>query len=65
MFEAYLDKNPQDGEIRSRLDTLGRPAEHGAVDAAEFFNRQGEIQFGRGNIAHARPALRWLSRKTL
>ncbi|MDR3567279.1 MAG: tetratricopeptide repeat protein [Syntrophobacteraceae bacterium] len=54
MFEAYLDKNPQDGEIRSRLEALGRAPEQGPLsEAAEFFNRQGEMQFGRGNIAHA------------
>ena len=54
VFEAYLDRNPGDVEIRSRLDTLYTPSEQSpATDAAEFFNRQGEIQFGRGNIAHA------------
>ncbi len=55
VFEAYLDKNPQDADIRSRLDALSSRAEQdGQSDAAEFFNRQGEIQYGRGNVAHAK-----------
>lgn len=54
LFEAYLGKNPQDQDMRSRLDTLLRRAEESrSPGAAEFFNSQGEIQFGRGSIAHA------------
>ena len=52
VLEAYLDRNPQDEEIRFRLDTLSIGPE--SPDAAGFFNRHGEIQFGRGNTAHAR-----------
>lgn len=52
---AYLKKYPQDAEMRSRLDTLSQPSGQGGgtSGAAEFFNRHGEIQFGRGSIAHA------------
>ncbi len=55
VLQSYLDKNPQDKEIRSRLDSLAKPADqtHHSHDAAEFFNRQGEYQFERGNVAHA------------
>jgi tetratricopeptide (TPR) repeat protein len=54
VFEAYLERNPGDEEVRSRLDALGRPTEQGRLsEAAEFFNRQGEMRFGRGEIAHA------------
>ncbi|MGA3113550.1 MAG: tetratricopeptide repeat protein [Syntrophobacteraceae bacterium] len=55
VLQSYLDKNPQDKEIRSRLDSLAKPADqvHHSHDAAEFFNRQGEYQFERGNAAHA------------
>lgn len=54
VLEAYLGRNPYDEEIRSRLDALlKRSAQGGSPEVAEFFNRQGEIQFERGNIAHA------------
>ena len=55
VLQSYVDKNPQDKEIRSRLESLAGPADQGhhSHDAAEFFTRQGEIQFERGNVAHA------------
>ncbi|MDR3555359.1 MAG: tetratricopeptide repeat protein [Syntrophobacteraceae bacterium] len=54
VFQAYLERNPQDEEVRSRLDALSRPAEQErSPRAAEFFNRHGEIRYGRGNVAHA------------
>ncbi len=61
VLESYADKNPQDKEMRSRLESLGGPAGsagpagqgHHGHDAAEFFNRQGEIEFERKNVAHA------------
>ena len=54
MLQSYLDKNPEDKEFRSQLDSLAKPADKGHCDdAAEFFRRQGEIQFERGNIPHA------------
>jgi len=55
VLQLYADKNPQDKEIRSRLESLAGPADQGhhCDDAAEFFNRHGEIQFERKNVAHA------------
>jgi tetratricopeptide (TPR) repeat protein len=55
VLQSHLDKNPQDKEIRSRLESLAKPADQGhhCHDTAEFFSRQGEIQFERGNVAHA------------
>jgi len=54
VLQSYLNKNPQDNEIRSRLESVAIPADHAPSNgAAEFFLRQGEIQFERGNIAHA------------
>ncbi|MGC9193862.1 MAG: tetratricopeptide repeat protein [Syntrophobacteraceae bacterium] len=55
VLEAYLGRNPQDAEIRSRLDAVSTaPVEGQVPDTAEFLNRQGEIQYGRGNVAHAK-----------
>jgi tetratricopeptide (TPR) repeat protein len=55
VLAAYLGKNPQDAEIRSRLGEISTaPVEKQCSDAAEFLNRQGEIQYGRGNIGHAK-----------
>ncbi|MGO9314310.1 MAG: tetratricopeptide repeat protein [Syntrophobacteraceae bacterium] len=54
VLQSYLDKNPQDKEFRSQLDSLAKPADKGHCDdAAEFLRRQGEIEFERGNISHA------------
>ncbi len=54
VLQSYLDKNPQDKEISSRLDSLAKPADQGhSNDTAEFLKQQGEIQFERGNIPHA------------
>ncbi len=54
VVQSYLGKNPKDEEFRSQLDSLAKPAEKSNCDdAAEFFKRQGEIQFERGNISHA------------
>jgi protein O-GlcNAc transferase len=55
VLQSYVDKNPHDKEIRSRLEPLAGPADQGHLchDTAEFFSRQGEIQFDRGNVAHA------------
>ncbi len=55
VLQSYVDKNPQDKEISSRLESLAGPADqgHDSHDAAEFFTRQGEIQFQRGNVARA------------
>lgn len=54
VLETYLGRNPYDAEIRSRLELLLKRAEPGdAPGAAEFFNKQGEIQFERGHIGHA------------
>jgi tetratricopeptide (TPR) repeat protein len=54
VLQSYLDKNPLDAEIRSRLESLARPADQGhSHDAAEFLRRHGELEFERGNIAHA------------
>ncbi len=55
VLEAYLGRNPQDAEIRSRLDAIATaPVEKQSPDTGEFLNRQGEIQYGRGNVAHAK-----------
>ena len=60
MLNLYLGKNPHDNEIRSRLESIevaGNPdrpeVSINRGDTAEFFLKQGEIQFGRGNVAHA------------
>jgi tetratricopeptide (TPR) repeat protein len=55
VLQSYVDKNPQDKEIRSRLESLAGPADQGphSNETAEFFTRQGEIQFERGNVAYA------------
>lgn len=54
VLRSYLDKHPEDEEFRSRLESVVMPAEETiSSDAAEFFSRKGEIQFKRGNIAHA------------
>jgi protein O-GlcNAc transferase len=55
VLQSYLDKNPDDEEICSRLESLARPADQvpQSRDAAEFFSRQGENQFERGNVAYA------------
>ncbi len=55
VLKSYVDKNPHDKEISSRLELLGKPEDQGhhSPDSAEFFTRQGGIQFQRGNVAHA------------
>ncbi len=54
VLQSYLDRNPRDEEIRSQLELLARPADQGHThDAAEFLRRHGELEFERGNIAHA------------
>jgi superkiller protein 3 len=54
VLQSYLDKNPHDAEVRSRYESLADPANQGqADDAADFFLRQGELQFERGKIPHA------------
>jgi tetratricopeptide (TPR) repeat protein len=54
VLQSYLERNPQDAEVRSRMESLSAPADGArSHDTAEFFKQQGEIQFGRGNIAHA------------
>jgi len=54
VLQFYLDKNPQDKEVRSQLDSLAKPADQAHFnDAAEVLKRQGEIQFERGNISRA------------
>jgi superkiller protein 3 len=55
VLRSYLEKNPQDGEVRSRLERAAPPTDPAPFDSdvAAFFLRQGEIQFERGNMAHA------------
>jgi superkiller protein 3 len=54
VLQSYLDKNPQDAEVRSRIESLDELADQGHFNnAAEFFLRQGESQFERGNMVHA------------
>jgi tetratricopeptide (TPR) repeat protein len=54
VLRSYLDKNPRDNEIRGRLESAAVPADRGpSNDTADFFRRQGEVQFERGNITHA------------
>jgi tetratricopeptide (TPR) repeat protein len=54
VLKSYLDKNPQDAEVRSRMESLARPAnQNQSNDVAEVLLRLGETQFERGNIARA------------
>ena len=54
VLQAYLTKNPQDNEIISLIEPIsGQSDESHSTDTAEFFQRQGEIQFERGNKVHA------------
>jgi len=54
VLQSYLNKNPLDKEIRSRLESVVLPPCRAPSNgAAEFFLRQGEIRFARGNIVHA------------
>ena len=53
VLQSYLVKNPHDEEILSKIEPAAMPADPDRSDIAEFFQRQGEIQFGRGNIPHA------------
>jgi tetratricopeptide (TPR) repeat protein len=54
VLQAYLTKNPQDNEIISLIESIsGQSDESHSTDTAEFFQRQGEIQFERGNKVHA------------
>lgn len=54
VLQSYLDKNPQDAEVRSRMESLVGPAKQDqSNDVAEVLLRLGESQFERGNIAHA------------
>ncbi|MHC1728116.1 MAG: tetratricopeptide repeat protein [Syntrophobacteraceae bacterium] len=54
VLESYLQKNPRDEAVRTAMDSLaGREDGDAVSNTAEFFRRQGEIQFERGNIAHA------------
>ena len=54
VLQSYLDKNPQDKEICFRIESIDEPADKAhSNDTAEFFQRQGEILFERGNIPHA------------
>lgn len=53
VLQSYLDRHPDDAEVRSRIEQLnGEPAQ-GPNEAAEFFLRHGEAQFQRGNVARA------------
>jgi tetratricopeptide (TPR) repeat protein len=54
VLQLYLNKNPQDKEIRCQLDSLASPAKQAySNDAAEFLKQHGEIQFERGNLSRA------------
>jgi len=54
VLKSYLDKHPDDDEIRSQIESPASPEHDGHLDdAAEFLLRQGESQFERGKIAHA------------
>lgn len=54
VLQSYLDNNPEDVEIRSRLKSVETPENQvNFNDTSGFFLKQGEIQFGRGNIAYA------------
>jgi len=57
VIESYLEKNPQDQEIRSILEPAVKQKQpenqDGSNDAAQFLNRHGEIVFGRGSVVHA------------
>jgi len=54
VIQSYLEKNPHDAEFRSLLESTAVPTDRPrSRETAEFFKQQGEIQFGRGNIAHA------------
>ncbi len=55
VLDAYLEKNPRDVDMIARLDELSmKTPREGSPEAAEFFNRQGEIRYERGNVSHAR-----------
>ncbi len=54
VLQSYLDKNPQDAEVRSRIESLTGPTnQNQSFDVAEVLLQQGESQFQRGNTAHA------------
>ncbi len=54
VLQSYLDRNPLDDVVRSQVESLNEAKKTGQVLAvAEFFKQQGEIQYERGNLAHA------------
>ncbi len=55
VLESYLEKNPRDEMVRSAMESLGdkQICNEAPGSTAEFFRRQGEAQFERGNMAHA------------
>jgi tetratricopeptide (TPR) repeat protein len=54
LLQLYLEKNPGDSEIRSKLESHACSTGHDPQNgAAEFLRRHGELQFGRGDTAHA------------
>lgn len=61
ILEAYLLRRPWDPEVRIELEKIGKPPEPKTVeqktdsrDPAVFLNEQGEQQFERGRLDHAR-----------
>ena len=55
ILEAYLNRRPWDHEVKTALDQLNAsPQTAPGLDAAEFFNQQGEGRFHQGKFPHAR-----------
>lgn len=54
VLQSYLERNPHDRTVRAEIETLSSEGKNGVTgDTAEFFLRQGELQFERGNPSHA------------
>jgi tetratricopeptide (TPR) repeat protein len=53
VLESYLTRNPQDQSMRKEMDDLDESADSEPADIGEFFRKQGEVQFERGNLGHA------------
>jgi tetratricopeptide (TPR) repeat protein len=55
VLNSYLGKNQDDGEVRKVLEGLIElPVGENSMDTANFFNKQGELQFAGGRLDHAR-----------
>lgn len=55
VLSTYLGKNPDDGEVQQMLMKMTESLDGDKpMDIAEFFNEQGEVQFGNSRMDHAR-----------